>query len=615
MQNPAARFVRLVALGAVWALALSMPAAVAQRPVAPSAEVPPPALPLTVKVKRGEPAEIQLRIYGRKNEPLKYLIRAEPRHGKVGEVRVLGREVSAVTYTAPADLGITRDRFSYAVQTGAGVSAAVDVDITITDAPPELALPGALDFAPLLVGATATKSIEISNRGGGIAEGKADVEAPWKIAGPPRYRLAAGERAVFKVVFAPEDGGQFESAVRFSSDLEKTVRVRGEALAAIAATPAKVVLQNAAGDPVRTGVFELTNQTAEARRVTLDGGGRLRVPADLEVPAHGRVSVPVQTAAADVAVLAGEVRVESDGLTVRVPVQAARVGPIVRAVGGPVTFGRVDAAKPAGASFEIENIGGAETAVTWEIAAPFATEQTSATLLPGDRKAFAIRTLPGAAGKFRAWLTVTADGRKLEIPVVAELMGGTAPTARSGVGAMPAATGDAPREGAAASPAEPAPAQASAPLAASIPAELLVDLRTPKGVKVAQLTATGATIEWPVVAGMAVKFRVERRRVVPDPAGGLKVRWDELPGATIRQQGDRQVAVMTGLQPGTPYGVRVVPLGPGGEAGEPLFAQYFTTAAKPGFWPEITPLRVLFLVLVLCAALVLRQRRAQKLRG
>ena len=614
MQNPAARFVRLVALGAVWTLAFSTPAAIAQRPAAPSAEVPPPALPLTVKVKRGEPAEIQLRIYGRKNEPLKYLIRAEPRHGKVGEVRVLGREVSAVTYTPPADLGITRDRFSYAVQTGAGVSAAVDVDITITDAPPELALPGALDFAPLLVGATATKSIEISNRGGGIAEGKADVEAPWKIAGPPRYRLAAGERAVFKIVFAPEAGGQFESAVRFSSDLETTVRVRGEALAAIAATPAKVVLQNAAGDPVRTGVFELTNQTAEALRVTLDGGTRLHVPADLDVPAQGRVSVPVRTAAADVAVLAGEVRVESGGLTVHVPVQAARVGPIVRAVGGPVTFGRVDAAKPAGASFEIENIGGAEAAVTWEIGAPFATEQTSATLLPGDKKAFAIRTLPGAAGKFRAWLTVTADGRKLEIPVVAELMGGTAAAVRPSVGGSPAAPGPLQIEGSAPAPAEPASAEPSVP-ASSIPAEFLVDLRTPKGVKVAQATATGATIEWPVVAGMAVKFRVERRRVVPDPAGGLKVRWDELPGTTIRQEADRQVAVMTGLQPATAYGVRVVPLGPGGEAGEPLFAQYFVTDSKPSFWPEITPLRVLFLVLVICAALVLRQRRAEKLRS
>jgi len=611
VQKFAARFLRFAALGAAGALAFSTLDAVAQRPAAAPAEVPPPAQPLAVKAKRGEPLEIQLRIYGRKNEPLKYLIRAEPRYGKVTEPRVVERAVSAVTYTPPADLAVTRDRFSYAVQTGAGVSAAVDVVVTIIDSPPELALSGALDFSPILVGATAAKSLEISNRGGGIAEGKVDVEAPWKIEGSQKYRLGAGERAAFKVVFAPESGGQFESAVRFSSEPEKGVRVRGEALAAIAATPAKVVLKNTAGDPVRTGVFELSNQTDEERRVTLDGGGRLQVPAEVTVPAHGRVNVPVQTAAGDVAVLAGEVRVEASGLTVRVPVQAARVGPIVRAAGGPVVFGRVDAASGAKASFELENAGGAEAGVSWEIGAPFVTEQTSVVLPAGGKKAFAIRTQPAAAGKYRAWVTVTAGAQKLEIPVEAELVGKTASASppRASFAANPA-----PVDVEASPAAETAPERVAEPVVSALPPEFLVDLRPPKDVKITQLTATGATIEWPVVAGTAAKFRVERRRVGLDASGELKVRWDELPGTTIRREGEKNVAVLTGLRPAVAYGVRVVSLS-GSDTGEPVFTQYFATPAKQSIWPKVTPLRVLFAVLVLCAGLVLRQRRAERQRG
>src|SRR5262245_15530900 len=60
---------------------------------------PPPAQPLTVEVKRGETVEIALRIFGRKNETLRYLVRTGPQHGKVTAPKPVEREVSTVTYT------------------------------------------------------------------------------------------------------------------------------------------------------------------------------------------------------------------------------------------------------------------------------------------------------------------------------------------------------------------------------------------------------------------------------------------------------------------------------------------------------------------------------------
>ena len=610
MQKSAFRFVPLAALCAAGALVCAPVSVGAERKNEPSPEVPPPAQPLTVKVPRGETAEIALRIYGRKNEPLKYLIRTLPKSGKLTEPKVLEREVSTVTYTPPADLSITRDRFSYAVQNGAGVSAAVDVVITITDQPPQLALPGALDFAPMLAGAVAAKTLEITNRGGSIAEGQAEVEAPWKIEGSPKYRLGAGARAVFKIVFAPEKGGVFESAVRFTSQPETSVRVRGEAMEAIAATPARIVLKNAAGDPVRAGAFEISNQTGEERRVTLSGGARLQVPAELAVPAHGKVSVPVRTAANDVAALDGEVRAEASGLTVRVPVRAARVGPLVRAVLGPVAFGRVDAAKPAGASFELENFGGEEAGVTWEIGAPFFMEPASATLAPGEKKTLVLRTQPAAAGKYRAWLTAKVGQQKIEIPVEAELFAKSVPAAAPRAGApVRQASAASPLADPAAAEPEAAPSEPASP--AELPpivADLRVELYRPEGVGLTRLTPTGATLEWPVHLNAAGRFRFESRRVVTDSAGELKVVWEEIPKVSVHREGAKHVAVLSGLPPGTACSVRVVPLGSAGEAGKPLFTQFFVTPEGTSLRPKITLLRALFVFFAVCLGFIVRQR-------
>ena len=614
MQNSALRFLPLAALCAAGLLVCGPLPAAAQRKKEPLPEAPPPAQPLAVKVARGETVEIALRIYGRKNEPLKYLIRGAPEHGKLTEPRVVEREVSTVSYTPPADLAITRDRFSYAVQNGAGVSAAVDVVIAIVDLPPQLALPGALDFAPMLAGAVAAKTLEISNRGGGLAEGQAEVEGPWKIEGSAKYRLAAGARAVFKIVFAPEKGGTFESAVRFTSQPETSVRVRGEALEAITATPARIVLQHAAGDAVRAGAFELTNQTGEESRVTLSGGARLQVPAELAVPAHGKVSVPVQTAAGDVTALEGEVRVEAAGLTVRVPVRAARVGPLVRAVGGPVAFGRVDAAKAASASFELENFGGAEASVSWEIGAPFVMEQAGVVLAPGEKKTLVLRTQPGAAaGKYRAWLTAKVGAQKLEIPVEAELWAKAVPAAapRAGVAvkqAVKPAAAESPQDEPAPAPeavAEEPPAPVELP---PIVADLRVELFRPEGAGLTRLTPTGATLAWPVTLDAAARFRLESRRVVADAAGEMKALWEEIPKVDVRREGGKNVVALSGLEPGTAYGVRVVPLGSAGEAGRPLFTQFFVTPEGVHWRSKFTLLRVLLVFFAGCVGFLLRQR-------
>ena len=588
-------FAVLLACGALLG---APPLASAERKRDAPPEIPPPAQPLAVKVARGENVVIQLRIYGRKNKPLQYLIRTPPEHGRLTAPRVVAREVSAVTYTPPADLAIVRDRFTYAVQTAAGVSAAVEVAITIVDVPPEITVPEALLFPAILLGTTASRPLEITNRGGGLAEGRVTVEAPWKIDGPANYRLAAGASAVFKVIFTPTAPGVFDTVMRFSSQSGTTLPVHAEARTPLAVTPPKIVLQHGVGDPVRTGAFDLANQSDTELRVTLASSERLTFPPALTVPAHSTVRVPVQAAEGNVAALAGEVRVQSGDFTLRVPVRAAAVGAIVRAPREPVSLGRVATGQPAEAPVGLENIGGTAARVSWEIAAPFLAEGSPVTLGPGEKTSVLVRLQAATPAKHRALLTVTAAQQKLAIPVEAEVLDESPPDTST---PPPPAT-----------PAAPVAPPAGRTIAAVFPDDLRVNLTPAPGVKLRDVTAKGATMEWPAGLTKASQFRVERRNVILDSNRQLAVRWTPLPGVVIRHEGASRIATITGLQPATAYGLRVVALTDAAKASIPLFTQYFSTRVQPSFWPKITPVRVLLVALLVCVAFVLRQRRAAR---
>ena len=163
-----------------------------------------------------------------------------------------------------------------------------------------------------------------------------------------------------------------------------------------------------------------------------------------------------------------------------------------------------------------------------------------------------------------------------------------------------------------ATPAAPVAPPAGRTIAAVFPDDLRVNLTPAPGVKLRDVTAKGATMEWPAGLTKASQFRVERRNVILDSNRQLAVRWTPLPGVVIRHEGANRIATITGLQPATAYGLRVVALTDAAKASIPLFTQYFSTPVQPSFWPKITPVRVLLVALLVCVAFVLRQRRAAR---
>lgn len=579
---------RLAWLSALASCLLLVPAT-AQRQEPALRRAPPQPVELAVKVRREGKTEIPLRIHGKANEPLKFLIRTPPVHGKLAEPRPTDREAAVAVYEPPADLTITTDRFFYAAQGVAGVSASVEVSITILDQPPQLTIPDVLEFPALRTGATSSKLLEITNSGGGLAAGEVIVEAPWRIEGKTGYRLGAGDIAIFKIFFAPTAGGDFENVARFTSDPAHSTTLRGTAESSVVANPTRVLLRHGVGDPVRTGTFSLTNQTDEPRTLQLTSDSRLQLPPQVTLPARGQIEVPIQTAASDVLSLETSILITATDLEFRVPVKAAPPGPIVRATQPAVAFGRLAAGAAASAPFELENIGGTPGEVTWAIAPPFRTAQNSVLLLPGEKRRFAVELESSKPGKFRAWLQCKSGAQTFDVPVEAEV----ASVARNPENSGPMTSGSSPAEAATPAPESPV-VESPAP---AVPFDWLVDTALPAGVKVTGITPTSAVLEWPASLSPATRFRVQARVFGFAPDRSLQVNWQEIPGLEIKAQGASYLATIPDLQPAQPWALRVLPVKADGEPGERLFAVDFFTPPKPAILPTLSPLRVLLVAL------------------
>jgi len=563
--------------------------------------VPPEPMELHIKVHREGKTEIPLRIYGKANEPLKYFIRIPPEHGKLSEPRATEREVSVVVYEPPPDLSITTDKFYYTVQSSQGVSGAVQVLLTIVDDPPKLAISDSLDFGKIRAGASNHRMLEISNHGGLIATGQVIVDSPWKIDGKSEYRMAAGEIAVFKIIFQPVAGGKYEGVARYTSDHEHSTTLRGVAETAIAVDPAEWVLEQIPGDPERSGTFELSNQLDQPRTLHLKTDPRLKVPAEITLAPRGKARVTVAAASGDARAWDAEIRLSSEDFSIAVPVRVPALGPVVRLITPAIAFGRLAMGKDGESSFELQNIGGVPGTVNWEIAPPFHVPGNSATLQPGDRKSFPLTIETKTAGRYRTWLQFTVGAQTFDLPVQAEVV---APQQRPSAAAPPAAGAGSPTEPAhGAFDTKPPASDPRGKLPQSLAADWYSFLPL-KGVHVHDITPTSAIVEWPGSLSKATRFRVEMIQ--------LSIERDHLVHSTwlfdnedpIEARGPNYALILRSLWPEQPYTVRILPLDASGQAGDRLFTVRFLTPPKPPLLARFSGLNLIHVLLVLLTALL-----------
>lgn len=564
-------------------------------------------------MKRGESVEIPLGIFGSQAEELRFQVRTPPAHGKLSEVAAKGREAAVVRYTPPADFAITGDSFKYAVQNSAGVSAAVDVRIRIIDAPPELSAPVALDFPETLVGKSVRKSVELTNVGGGVAEGEIETDLPWQIQEGARYSIPAGEKHRFTVIFAPSAPGKYSNAIRYSSQRDHSTDLSGTGLGILAAVPESLELKGAK----RSAALQLENHSDSDITASLAASGPLFVPSSVVVPAQGAAAADVSAAEnATLGDLAGEIRVTGAGADLKIPVRAPAVGPILLASVASVPLERTG--EGAAGEFELKNAGGKETLWKAIIDQPYVVaEPASGRLEPGAAARVAIKTtdpamtsasfrIAGQGGNFA--MTAVLSEAVVAQAAPSETRRKSAPAAESRRAiSLPSRAGAALVE--TSLPLAQADAQPDADTASPLDALGVVPGDDPNvfggmpvagrgAVRIRSVSPSEATLDWSSSFSNAPRYKAEERILSKTREGGLKIDWVERPIAKLEKPGSDVVVHLQGLKPGASHAFRFLPIGPDGAVGAPDTGAVFITPPQPAFF-RVTTTSVSSLLFVL----------------
>jgi hypothetical protein len=379
----------------------------------------PPALPVPqeVQVLRGEEREISLKIYGRKNQPITFLIRKPPRFGQITPPTNTEAEVAVVRYRPPDDRKITRDTFQYAARSGEGVSAAVTVDIRIIDIPAQLSVTQELIFPQRLTGIEETQIVEMENVGGNIAEGEAFVDPPWKIEGASLYRIEPHGRGFLRVRFAPAKSGRFTGEVRFSSQTDRVTTLRGTAVDAIEVVPPFLSLQPELTTLVRAGAVELTNHTDAPLTVRGSTSQPLLVEEEIILGPGETRPVIIRTAAGEASQVSGKVTFEAGVFRSDLLVTADPLPAVIRPSEPVVNFGQLPAGPSPQFEFTLQNVGGRTGAATIVGSGPLRAPNQSVSLAPGQALQVPITIATGTNGMVDAYLEIRTPSGVTRVPV------------------------------------------------------------------------------------------------------------------------------------------------------------------------------------------------------
>lgn len=288
-------FLLTAALGAV----LPSPALLAQSKK--TIWKPPIAVATNVSVWRGDRINITLRGF-QANNPIAYEIARQPRHGRLAPIvqpnpdRVSVSTDGSVVYAHDNSDDSTTDEFTFRARgvRGGGVSAPAKVSITIMDRPPVLTAPAVLDFEAA-AGETMTRSLGLTNAGGGILQIEARAKPPFAILGDKFIELPRGAATNVLVRYAPTSAGEevretIRPGINDSTGAQIVLRGASVAPFDIITTSQEFTLDRKA----RVSSVTLLSRAAEAQEVTItaDPAGMVEVPPVVQL-APG-ASIPVE---------------------------------------------------------------------------------------------------------------------------------------------------------------------------------------------------------------------------------------------------------------------------------------------------------------------------------
>ncbi len=557
---------------------------------APGSIVPSP-LPVKVEVKRGGLVEITLGVSGRQDEAVTFKIRSRPRYGKLSELKMTSGSVAVLTYRNAGDLNHAGDGFSYAVQTDQGVSAPGAVEITITDDPPIFVMPDRIDFGDVVLGSTAKKEIALGNDGSGVIDGSMDADKPWLLEQSPGYHLGPGGKQLYVLEFTPRDAGEVRGEIRYSGFPARVTSLHATGKLPFTAQPEVVELRNGKNDRVRTGSFQVTNETDAPERVALALPGRLQGPKEIDLAANETQTVTVKTLPDDVEALDASAGLSVPAWKSALPVRGKPLGPILQGLPETVSFAQTTTGNDATSSLTVKNQGGLAAHVRVSVPSPFQISEEDAAFLlePGKERTLSILLATPNAGDFNESVRIEGAGNDVQIPVRGRVVENAVPkTARlaaflaaGGGGGGSAAGGD-----------------AETPKVNGIPPVTRV--------RVSEIGASSCRLDWKAPAPGDLRYEIELRMLALDAHKDLRIDWVTVANVSTTTTGGEVSARLTGLPPQYPCAVRIRSIDAKGEPSAPSWPAFFNTKAKWHLTIRVLPLLAVALAVLLL--LILRQR-------
>jgi len=539
---------------------------------APKEPTPPPPPPMAqsqnLSIYRGRSMEIPLRAVGRAPSQLKFIIRAQPEHGELGEIRFTGPKSAVVTYTQNETGGADGDAFTFAVQAAdTAVSAPAQVRIVITEEPPALSVIHSLDFGPLRLGQTREEEITLRNTGGGLLAGVIQAPEPWKILGSPEYQLSRKKEKKFRVLFAPLEAGEYNSKLAFSHDARSSVSLIGQATSPLDFhPPQELELAAEPAGAVRSGVLVITNRTPDERSVEISVPPEIVAPAEVSVPGHGESRLTVRTREDFLGSLEGKVELASEGFHRKITLRVFALQPVLQIEPQEgLDFGEVQPGRRYTGKIHIKNQGG--VAAHLKVTAPdeilLMPEPNNAVLAPGERRTFDVAFEVTIAAEYHRQIEVGTQGSPVvKVPVSARFAASKTAAAKipTSVLAPVVAESAGNRPDSADSYTDTPPIK-----------EILIDSQTKRDIQ----------ISWKKTAPEATRYIIEQRRLDLVKGGPPKVIWEERRQIQISEENGRGIARIVNLAPGQTWFLRISSLSQTGRRSRPSPTIRISTPPAP----------------------------------
>ncbi len=206
--------------------------------------------PVTASVERGGSGEVLLEAIPSYGGDIQFVIKRQPSHGSLGEIRRQSPSAVVLAYTNGGDKDASDD-FTFRIKAPGKAWATCQAALTITDPPTSLQVsPAVLDFGTVGLGEAPSRKILLKNRLAGSIAGTLLIPSPWRVEGDGRYDLRLGESAEFTIVYEPHAATVSVATMNLlPSGNGPKLTLQGESVAPFTITPESIDIHPGSAPP------------------------------------------------------------------------------------------------------------------------------------------------------------------------------------------------------------------------------------------------------------------------------------------------------------------------------------------------------------------------------